>query len=180
MPVAHRRDVEAASETAGLPQLAQQAAPCCAHGYAVKSWLQHESQSNRKLRSEQNAFDLAAAWALDLSLHIIRRRDYRGRSTAVSSERLKLGFDGLTTPGLLFAASGIAPSHAAHCVTARARSVNTCWRQGGIRSASSRLSAPPHEVQYGCFGGHHGVDPPRILCPGHAAATRRMQSQLHC
>ena len=42
---------------------------------------------------------------MDVAIHVIRRLDYRGKSTAVSLDRPRLSFDALTTPGLLFAAT---------------------------------------------------------------------------
>ena len=57
------------------------------------------------LRQEQQGYQLSDAWKVDVAIHVIRRLDYRGKSTAVSLDRPRLSFDALTTPGLLFAAT---------------------------------------------------------------------------
>ena len=54
------------------------------------------------LRWDQHV-DLARAWKVTPSMHVIRRVDYRGRSAAAPGDRLRLPFDALTTVGALFA-----------------------------------------------------------------------------
>ena len=118
---------------------------------------------------------------MNLTVHVIRRRDYRGKSNAVSLERLKLGFDAFTTPGLLFAASWIAAVQVVCPACVRNRTCCShypCLPQGGIRITSSRMSTASHEGLSGRPGGHHGVDATGILSVGPAPATGRMQPEL--
>ncbi|CAE7350682.1 unnamed protein product, partial [Symbiodinium pilosum] len=51
---------------------------------------------------DQCGFALAQAYRLELSVHFVRKQEYRGRSSAVASDRLRLNFDAVTTPGVLF------------------------------------------------------------------------------
>lgn len=54
------------------------------------------------LRQELQGAQLADAWRVSLPVHFIRKEDYRGRKKTVLESRIRISFDALTTPGLLF------------------------------------------------------------------------------
>ena len=54
------------------------------------------------LRQDLQGAQLADAWRVSLPVHLIRKQDYRGRKKTVLEDRIRISFDALTTPGLLF------------------------------------------------------------------------------
>ena len=68
-------------------------------GLSTSSML-HMSQMC--LRQELQGAQLADAWRVSLPVHFIRKEDYRGRKKTVLESRIRISFDALTTPGLLF------------------------------------------------------------------------------
>ena len=55
------------------------------------------------LRHDLQGAQLADAWRVPISVHFIPRQDYRGRKATVLDDRPRISFDGLTTPGMIFA-----------------------------------------------------------------------------
>ncbi|CAE7608505.1 unnamed protein product [Symbiodinium microadriaticum] len=46
--------------------------------------------------------DIAESWKINLKVHVIRKRSYKGSPNKVGAERLRLPFDGLTYPAAIF------------------------------------------------------------------------------
>ena len=107
LPLADRRGLEAPETSSAIPQLVFEAVSCLfllAWPLLVRIAISSLPLSYAlKLRWDQNGYDHAKAWKISPSTHIVRRVAYKGRSAAVSGNRLRLAFDGLTTPGLLYA-----------------------------------------------------------------------------
>ena len=79
------------------------------HNWWSKLWLGCKTSDAFMLpcfawpsRADQNGLELASAWKIALSSHVIRRLDYRGRSLAVTADRLRIPYDAMTTIGVLY------------------------------------------------------------------------------
>ena len=59
--------------------------------------------SGVKLREGGQMLEVASAWRIDLTMHVIRKHTYRGQRAQVLQDRIRLGFDALTLPASFFA-----------------------------------------------------------------------------
>ena len=62
-------------------------------------------QSQQQHRSDQCGFEIAAAWRVSLGIHMVRRADYKGKSSASMDNRIRLPFDSMSTVGVMYAAA---------------------------------------------------------------------------
>ena len=53
-------------------------------------------------RQDGQGMDIAESWRIDVDTHMIRKSSYKGHGCKVSSDRLKIPFEGLTIPGAIF------------------------------------------------------------------------------
>lgn len=49
--------------------------------------------------------EIAAAWKIEVSRHIVRKVDYKGKKADAAEQSLKFAFDGFSLPGLLYTAA---------------------------------------------------------------------------
>ena len=93
--------MESHGPQSSLPQLVYEIVSCL-HLF-LEGGLPATAPTLNQPRGDQQGFTLAKAWKLDISVHIVRKQEYRGRSSAVDTDRLRLNFDGMTTAGAIFA-----------------------------------------------------------------------------
>ena len=61
--------------------------------------------SCRPVRKDGAGLEVAAAWSLDVATHFIRKVSYKGSRHHVSKDRIRVSYDGLTIPAVIFTAS---------------------------------------------------------------------------
>ena len=55
------------------------------------------------LRQEGQAMDICEVWKIDLlNFHCIRKATYKGQTSKINPDRIRLPFDALTFPGAIF------------------------------------------------------------------------------